>query len=310
MLKTFTNTTLGMAYEEPSEKTDEHALKARAEPYRLRAAPAGVLVCVAGVDVQDDRWEVAVWGYGRGCESWLVDYTVIPGNPADERDWTRLDDYLMDRVPHSAVGSLALEAVAVDTGGHFTHQTYNFCRARVRRRVFAVKGDNKAGQKIKGKGAPQDVNFRGKIIKGGVKLYMVGTDTAKDLLFGRLRLRSPGPGYVHFSDELDDDFYLGLTAENRVKKKTARGYEYAWVPMRPRNEPLDCTVYAMFCASAIGLDVATEARWRRMEDALKASAVVVPAAPAPVEVTVPQPAMQKFIARPQRGGNWVRGFRP
>lgn len=309
MMKTFTNTTLGEAYEEPREKTDEHALKARAEAYALRACPAGVLVLVAGVDVQDDRFEVAVWGYGRGCESWLVDYAVIDANPADERDWMRLDDYLVDRIPHSAGGSLAIEAAAVDTGGHFTHQAYNFCRARVRRRVFAIKGDNKAGQKIKGNGTPQDVNWRGKIIKRGVKLYMVGTDTAKDLLFGRLKLTAPGPGYVHFSRELPEEFYLGLTAEQRVMRKLAKGYEFAWTPIRPRNEPLDCTVYSMFCASAIGLDIATAGRWEKMEAAIKAlAATPAPAAP-PVEVDVPASPLQQIVARPPRRGGFVNSWR-
>lgn len=310
MMKTFTNTTLGEAYEEPSEKTDEHALQARAEQYALRMIPYGVLMLVAGVDVQDDRFEVAVWGYGRGCESWLVDYAIIDANPADERDWQRLDDYLIDPITHSGGGKLKIEATAVDTGGHFTHQAYNFCRARVRRRVFAIKGDNKPGQKIKGNGTPQDVNWRGKIIKHGVKLYMVGTDTAKDLLFGRLKLATPGPGYVHFSHELEEEFYLGLTAEQRVLKKLAKGYEYAWTPIRPRNEPLDCTVYAMFCACAIGLDIATEGRWQKMEAAIRALATmpVEPAVPAETPAPVAQPvvARNRFVRAPRAGwvGNW------
>lgn len=309
MMKTFINTTLGEAYEEPSEKTSEHELKSRAESYALRLAPAGVLVMVAGVDVQDDRFEVVVWGYGRGMESWVIDYAVIYANPADERDWLRLDDYLVERIPVAGGGSLPIEAAAVDTGGHFTHQAYNFCRARSRRRVFAIKGDNKPGQKIKGNGTPQDVNHRGKIIKQGVRLYMVGTDTAKDLLFGRLRLRNPGPGYVHFSSDLSDEFYLGLTAEQRVLKKLAKGYEYAWTPIRDRNEPLDCTVYAMFCASAIGLDVATESRWARMEQSLKDN-VIVPVAPVEPLPDAIRPMTQIMQpARPSRGG-WVRGWRP
>jgi phage terminase large subunit GpA-like protein len=32
---------------------------------------------------------------------------------------------------------MKIEAMAVDTGGHFTHQAYNYCRQRERERVFA-----------------------------------------------------------------------------------------------------------------------------------------------------------------------------
>jgi len=59
-----------------------------------------------------------------------------------------------------------------------------------------------------------DVNYRGKTIRGGVRLWMVGTDTAKSEIYNRLRLAEPSmDGYVHLSSELPEDFYKQLTAE-------------------------------------------------------------------------------------------------
>lgn len=293
-LITFVNETLGELWEETFEKADEHALQRRAEPYRRFTVPMGGLVLVCGIDTQDDRWECVTWAIGRNDEMWCVDYSVIYGNPAEESDWgDKLDPYLATLFQHASGQAIRIEAAAVDTMGHFTHQAYNYCRARERRRVFAVRGDSQRGKPIKGKATVQDVNWRGQVLKGGVRLWYVGTDTAKDTLHGRLQVEKPGPGYVHFSADLPANFYSGLTAESRVPVRTARGLEYRWVnPSGRRNEPLDCTVYAMFCAEALGLRFRTAREWDRLEQAVQPATrdlFDAPAAP-PAKPAPPAPA--------------------
>ena len=270
-LEGFVNETLGELWEEKLERADEHQLARRAEDYRLCTVPLGGLVLVAGVDVQDNRFEVVVWAIGRGEEMWAVDYAVIYANPADEREWDdKLDPYLGTVFRHASGQGLRIEAAAVDTGGHFTHQAYNFCRTRERRRVFAVKGDSQTSKMVKGKASVQDVNYRGKVLKRGVRLWYVGTDTAKDLIYGRLLVTQPGPGYVHFSKDLPPDFYRQITAEARVPQRTARGIEHRWVnPKRLRNEVLDCTVYALFCTHQLSLHIYTDTMWRRLEEVVQ-----------------------------------------
>lgn len=282
----FVNETLGEVWEEAGDRHEGHALMARAEDYPLRSVPAGVLRLVAGVDVQDDRFELVVWGIGRGEESWVIDYQVLQANPADERDWDKLDIFLQARYKTHGDLSLPIEAVGIDTGGHFTHQVYNFVRVRENRRIAAVKGDTAQGGPIKGKGSRVDVNFRGTVVKRGVKLWHVGTDTAKDLLHGRLRIEKPGPGYIHFSNELPLEFYEQLTSEIRVLQKTASGNQYRWVKRRPRNEVLDCTVYAMFCVHLLDLHRYSDAMWDRLEQAMAPDLFSAPVVP-PQETTTP-----------------------
>ena len=243
------------------EADREATLAKRAEPYNLRTVPRGGLVLVAGVDVQERRFEVVVWAIGAGEEMWAVDYAVLNGNPADERDWAaKLDPYLGGVFTHASGRSMRIEAVAIDTGGHYTHQAYNYCRHREQRKVYAVRGDPLPSKKVKGRATVQDVNWRGQILKRGVRLWYVGTDTAKDLIYGRLQVLEPGPGYVHFSQSLPPEFYHQLTAESRVPVRTARGLQFRWVNTKNRrNEVLDCTVYAIFAAHAIGLDIYTRA---------------------------------------------------
>lgn len=263
----FKNETLAELWEEELEQADQHALARRAEDYRLFTVPMGGLVLVAGVDVQDNRFAVVVWAIGRGEEMWVVGHAEIEANPADEREWAKLDAFRATPFTHAGGTTMRIEAVAVDTGGHFTHQAYNFCRLRERERVFAVRGDPKPSKMVKGKATIQDVNWRGKVLKRGVRLWYVGTDTAKDLIHGRLQVTQPGPGYVHFSKDLQPEFYTQLTAEARVPQRTARGVEYRWVnTKRHRNEALDCTVYAIFCTHALGLHTYTEKMWDRLQE--------------------------------------------
>lgn len=265
-LITFVNETLGELWEETFEKIEKHQLAQRAEAYRLGTVPMGGLVLVAGVDVQDDRFEAVVWAIGRGEEMWVVDYKVMTANPADERDWEALDGYLQTKFRHAGGQLIGIEAAAVDTGGHFTHQAYNFCRTRERRRIYAVKGDSQSGKMVKGRASIQDVNWKGKVFKRGVKLWFVGTDTAKDLLYGRLQVPQPGPGYIHFSDDLPDEFYDQFSAESRMPVRTVRGVEYRWVnPKRRRNEAWDASVYSIFCTHMLNLHMKTEKEWTRLE---------------------------------------------
>lgn len=289
-LKTFTNTTLGETWQEAVEETVADELSKRAENYRLRLVPMGGLILTAGVDVQSNRFEIVVWAHGRGEEMWVVDYQVIDANPADESEWeTKLEPYLQQRFAHAGGQSLAIEATGIDTGGHFTHQAYNFVRTRARRGIFALKGDSNQGKPVKGRSSLQDVNHKGAVIKRGVQLWMVGTDTAKDLIYGRLHVERPGPGYMHFSKALPSEFYEQLTAEVRVLQKTASGDQYRWVKRQQRNEVLDCTVYAIFGAHALDLHKFTDRMWTKLEEAVCPPIADMFAASSPIALGLDEP---------------------
>jgi phage terminase large subunit GpA-like protein len=295
-LEGFVNETLGETWEEESEKADVHALLARAEDYPLRVVPMGGLQLVAGVDVQDKWWAIGIWAIGRGEEMWAVDWQVIDGNPADEREWQKVDDYLQQPLQHIGGAPMKVSAAAVDTGGHFTHQAYNFCRNNSGKRYYAIKGDSQENKPVKGRASSQDVNWRGRIIKNGVKLWMVGTDTAKDLLFGRLKVTQPGAGYVHFSKHLPPEFYNGITAEVRKQVRMASGIKYRWVKVSDRNEALDCTVYSIFCSHMLDHYKMTDAQWNKLDNDLRPDLFGLPfgpllgAKPAPARAPETPPA--------------------
>lgn len=89
-MKTWVNTELGETWEEPGERLEDTELVNRREVYDAQV-PEDVLVLTAGVDVQDDRFEVEVVGWGVGKESWGIRYQKIYGDMLKEQVWRDLD---------------------------------------------------------------------------------------------------------------------------------------------------------------------------------------------------------------------------
>lgn len=272
-MKTWVNTTKGESFKLEGAKTNSDVLveRAKAETYRLRLVPRGGMVLAAGVDVQDNRFEVVTWAAGRDDERWVVDYRVLHCDPGQWESWLKLDAYLGTRFPHEGGQTLAIDIIGIDTGGHFTHQVYRYAMLREARRVYATKGSSLDHQPIvAGTPKKQDVNLDGQVVREGVKLWQIGTGTAKDLIHNRLRIAQPGPGFMHMSHELPAEFFAQITAEERVEQKTARGIVWRWIKPKSntRNEVLDCTVIAEFGFARMKLHQYTDAEWRRLELAL------------------------------------------
>jgi phage terminase large subunit GpA-like protein len=271
----FVNETLADVWEEEFAHTDATVLMKRAQSdldIPLRIVPLGACKLLMGIDTQADRWEAVTWAIGRGEEMWPIDYQVVYGNPADQAEWTeKLDPLIATQYRHVNGLDMPLDAIGIDTGGtNWTHQAYNYVRERPHRKVYATKGDPALGAPIKMKPSWVDVNARGKTLKRGVKLWRICVDTAKDLLHGRLdKCKEPGPGYVHLNSRLPPEWFSQLTAEHRIRVRSAHGWAERWVcPSGHRNEVLDCTVIVLFLIQVLGLHSQTAASWALWEKPL------------------------------------------
>jgi phage terminase large subunit GpA-like protein len=239
-LKVFVNTRLGETWEEAGEQIEYADLKFKQEEY-LSPVPHGVLVLTAGVDVQDDRLECEVIGWGKDLESWSIDYAVIWGSPALPDVWDDLSDYLTQHFEGES-GAFRIAAACIDSGGHHTSQVYRFSKANFGRRWFAVKGANVSGKPLISKPSIVGTNK--------VKLWTVGTDTAKDEIFSFLKVAEAGsPGFCHFpaGDKYDEKYFKQLCAEKKITKYIQGVARQVWVKVSEsaRNEALDVRVYAM-----------------------------------------------------------------
>lgn len=303
-LQLFTNETLGETWEVKGERSDDHALQARAkaEGLPIGIVPKGGLVLTAGVDVQGNRWEIGVWAWARGLESWTVDHAIIEGNPAADEDWDRVTAYLQRRYPQAwHGGSMGLSAISIDSSDQ-TQAVYNWVmkNQRVLPQLRAIKGSSEEYRPVLGPASKQTVNWRGQIISGGISLWMTGVDTAKDLLLGQLAIDRPGPGCVHMAADLPREWFEQLTAEQRILVKNNGKDSYRWVKRRARNEVLDCRNYALHAAYGLGVHSFTDARWQQIEAAVQPAEDLFSRASLPAPVPTAETVIAQAKPQPTR----------
>lgn len=272
-LKTFVNDRLAEPWEDAAMRAVKHnAIADRAEPYRLRYAPAGVIIITAGVDTQDNRMAVQIVGWGKGMAFWVLDYIELMGDPADDAVWVTLTELLNKPIAHECGATLRVEAVAIDMMGHRTEAVKDYARRRLVRRPMAIYGAKHNNAPVMGKGKLSDVDWRGRLDKRGVMTYQVGTVNIKHGLFGRLSTdadRAPDQRLTHFSDALDASYFAGLVSETYDPRKNA------FIKRRgARNEPLDTWGYAYAAThhQELRLHRWTGVDWQRTVERLHARA--------------------------------------
>jgi len=232
MLKTWVNTALGRSFDDPGESIEHHALLDKRENYDYTSVPNNVLLLTAGVDVQNDRLEAQVLGWSHNNECWVIDYKVIFGDPSSNHVWRDLDEYICRTFKREDDKKLRIVCTCIDSGGHHTQQVYAFTKARVHRKVFAIKGQSQSNKPIAGR--PSYIGRSRHI------LYPVGSDTAKEVIFTRLKNEETT---IHFPGHVDEEYFRQLTSEKRVIKYVRGAKKFQWVKKNNRNEALDTMVY-------------------------------------------------------------------
>ena len=287
-LRVFVNTTLAECFEDEGERVDDYDVAQRAEEFGPKV-DKHVVVVTAGIDVQDDRIEVECVGWAGGHnhseESWSLDYRTLYGDPSTPQLWQDLDAHLATKWDTEDGRTLQIRAACIDSGGHYTKAVYDFVRPREGRRVFAIKG--MAGESRPIVSRPTRNNI------GKIRLFTLGVDNIKSLIFSRLQIQSEGPGYCHFPNDRPDEYFKQLAASEKIVTKFHKGFpRREFIKTRTRNEALDCRVYATGALAILNLNLDTLAdraaqQVRQPDD-------------------VPQNAP---VRRPQRRGNFVNGWR-
>jgi len=246
----FVNTTLGELWE-PWEEIDKEDLEFRQEEYKAEV-PAGVVLLTFAVDVQIDRLEVEIAGWGVGDERWSIDYQILRGDPArvsaegEITVWDELTRYLERDWRHELGVAMRVRCGCIDSGGAYTDAVYKFCkRAAGRRKLWwAVKGSSIPGKPI----APKKPSRVG---RENVALRTIGTEAAKARIAATLksgwskdREWIGGPASYHFPAHYTADYFDQLTSERAVQTYH-RGFPVKRWELKPgaRNEAWDDLVY-------------------------------------------------------------------
>ena len=229
-LKTFVNTVLGEVWEDEAEKLEFSELAKRRE--HIEQIPSDCIVLTAGVDVQKDRIEVSVIGWGEGYTSWVIEHIIIMGDTTIEETYNDLESVLNKQYIGVNNNIYTITSAAIDTG-YSTQAVYKFLKKHHSRRWYGIKGSSTSAQIIS---RPSRRNMM------NVPVFYINVSMIKDIVYSRLSI-DEGYGRVHFSDRLDDEYFMQLTAE-QVKIRYKKGRKVReYVQVRERNEALDCMVY-------------------------------------------------------------------
>ncbi|MFN3591593.1 MAG: terminase gpA endonuclease subunit [Thermaurantiacus sp.] len=276
LLRTFWNVKGGKNYrsqlsgERPIEAKD---LARRREPgWRMGTVPRGPKALQWVVDVQHDRFEVALLGFAAGRETWLIDrfaITVLDDGITGVQPFVHKEHWkallpLFDRQiplvegakvnvergevidPGRIVGHAPVLGVAVDTGGsdkagdQATEGAKFFFAAALalgvhERRITLLKGGSKATAPLMPPGQFADQKIKGGGRRRSARLWIPNVHKIKNIIDARLRRTQPGPGYIHLPGDLDLEYVEEIASEELVEGK--------WKKRRARNETWDHLVY-------------------------------------------------------------------
>lgn len=223
-------------------------LLARREVFEAEV-PFGVAVLTVGIDTQDYRLEIEVVGWGRDEESWSIAYHVIEGEFTDPAVQAQLDAFLKRTWRRADGRPFEVMAAAHDSGGHHTQAVYAFAKARLGRRIWAIKGASERDGQRNPVWPTKKPNRR---TKASFRPVMIGGNAARDTIRTRLLLDPPaagmpGPGYMHFPVDRDVGYFQQLTADRlslRELRNSHRKVRLWETPAGRANEAADCRVYA------------------------------------------------------------------
>lgn len=252
-LRVWVNNIAGETFEEEAFTISDHILQERLEEWEK--LPHGVLALTAGVDLQGDRIEYFVWGWGENLERWHIDHQVFFGSPYDNSLWNRFDAYVTStEYVHESGMRLMPRCIFIDSG-FSSHDVYRFTASREKREVrghivsmIAVKGHD--GRRPLIKAGTRDRGTR-------ASLLILGQDDAIGNLYESLKHQPPKDmaqgfpaGYVHLNKRFGTlEFLRQLSAKRRLTIWTKHGAKrLVWdLPANRRDEAQDGAVYA-YCA--------------------------------------------------------------
>lgn len=269
--KVVVNTRFGEPYERKGAFDSTDKFLSRREPYGAEL-PDGVLILTAAVDVQDNRLEYEICGWGKGEECWGIKKDIILGVPENPEVWDALTEQLDREYRFKNGRGLIVPRTFIDSGGHYSKEVYAYSLRRLARQCFAVKGASTSGVPIIYKYSKATVSH-GRTIP----LVFIGTDSGKQYVMDRLSIDVPGPKYFHFpldkqeneavSEILwnrgyDDIYFRGLIAEQKVARKKNGRIVWQWenIAKDKRNEPLDLRVYNLACLHSMNVD------WEKLDE--------------------------------------------
>ncbi len=317
-LKAFWNLYLGLPFDVTGDAPDHELLMQRREDYKPENIPAGAMLVTIDADVQMRGIYVEVVAWAPDQQSWTIfaDYLDGATTEVDSGAFAELSKLHARLWPDAYGNSWRFDEFGIDSG-YRTDVVYEWTRRHPGTK--ATKGEDGWGKVPLGTATDQDVDYRGRKIKGGAKLRSIGTWPLKSKFYTYAALTPIvqgstliyPPGFCHFGRFLDENYFKQITSEyledvvyrGRTRKiwKERSHRENHWLDCRVGNLALANAYFVSFTAD----DWANRAKERGIPAELQAPDLFTPKefAAAPKTPAAPGPAPSEPVDRGLYGDN-------
>jgi phage terminase large subunit GpA-like protein len=283
MFKDFTINMLGMPWATTVKTPQWQELMDRAEDYCIEEVPTGEkrnyggflmphqpLILYAGCDVQGDRLELHVVGFGADKEKWaLIDYKVFHSSDVgniDDPCWNALEDYVYNHTYDICGIECNISRCGIDSGydpreakkrnKDFNSKAsivYDFVYPRTDRFTAIMGVSTEKAMGIIKEAKINDVRTP------LTKRYNIHVSIVKEMIMNVIE-QTEGTGTIHFpryqmfgnsKKTIIADKYKRFLSERYQETKPG---VYGWVKIHERNEDLDTFIYAVAMAEYEGVN--------------------------------------------------------
>jgi len=304
---------VGRAYEASGETLPWEELRDRAEliGHRRGVIPTGALTLTIGVDVQGDRVEWQLVGWGARRQRWAIDYGVfdaqtvpIGGKPhsghiSEPEIRTALDGLLQRQWPDFLGNRRGIDLLAID-GNAWTADVWDWAKKHPLSRVIMTRGVPSETVSLLAM-VKKERDSKGRVVKYSRKFFNLAVSVLKMGLYRGLKKSDVDEvGYVHLPKGLPDEYFRQLVSERRMQEKSRSGIvTWRWVlPDGLRNEVLDTMNIAEGAAIRLGVRQRTDEDWETLAAAVEVPPAdvqldleeVAPSLPLPAPAETPKPA--------------------
>ncbi len=241
-LQNFVNSWLAEPWEDTKLKTDADLVMERQTEYEELVVPDWAKMLTGGVDVQENclYWTIRAWG------SYLTSQNIAHGQAFSFQEVERVMN-LEYQMPD---GTPMVVALALIDSGYNADLVYDFC---VSNSDWALPS--------KGSSNPMLSHYKMSTVNKtdsrafGMNLVLVDTGKYKDMIAGRMKKKNGSGSWMVYAG-CDREYAEQVTAEHKVNVKMGNGkvkQEWQLKTSHADNHYLDCEVYALAAADALGV---------------------------------------------------------
>lgn len=241
-LQNFVNSWLAEPWEDTKLKTNADLVMERQTEYEELVVPDWAKMLTGGVDVQENclYWTIRAWG------SYLTSQNIAHGQAFSFQEVERVMN-LEYQMPD---GTPMVVALALIDSGYNADLVYDFC---VSNSDWALPS--------KGSSNPMLSHYKMSTVNKtdsrafGMNLVLVDTGKYKDMIAGRMKKKNGSGSWMVYAG-CDREYAEQVTAERKVNVKKGNGkvkQEWQLKTSHADNHYLDCEVYALAAADALGV---------------------------------------------------------